>query len=102
MARAAIAGALLLAGAAGPAPAGDPAYGAWLASECVTCHQSGGPPVGGIPAITGWPVESFKAVMEDYRARRRHNPVMETIAGRLGDAEIAALAAYFGGLPSGH
>ena len=33
--------------------------------------------------------------MDDYRQKRRENPIMQTIAGRLSDQEIAALAAYF-------
>lgn len=92
-----------------PAAAGDPAYGAYLASECVACHRVGrrsgegrsgeGHPAGGIPPITGWPPDAFVAAMKEYRARTRDNPVMRLIAGGLGDEEIAALAAYFGGLP---
>ncbi len=33
--------------------------------------------------------------MEDYRQKRRDNQAMQTIAARLSDQEIAALAAYF-------
>jgi cytochrome c len=38
--------------------------------------------------------------MDEYRAKRRSNPVMQTIAGKLSADEIAALAAYFGSLKS--
>lgn len=89
------------AGAPPPAsaqsPAGDPAYGEYLSGECVTCHQLSGH-VDGIPAIVGWPPEMFIIVLTEYKVGIRHNPAMRTIAERLGDAEMAALAAYFGGL----
>lgn len=73
---------------------GDPAYGEYLSSECVTCHQLGGQE-GGVPSIIGWPQPDFKAALHAYREGIRPNEVMGLIAGTLGDEEIAALAAYF-------
>lgn len=73
---------------------GDTAYGEYLAAECVTCHQASGEDKG-IPSITGWPTEPFVTVMHAYKNKIRPNPVMQQIAGTLGDEEIAALAAYF-------
>lgn len=72
----------------------DPAYGEYLAGECTTCHRADGSAVG-IPAITGWPSEDFRIAMFFYRNGAREHPVMNTIAKRLGDEEIAALADYF-------
>ena len=77
--------------------AGDKALGAYLSSECVTCHQASGR-FDGIPSIVGWPEASFVEIMQQYRTRERANPVMQTIAGKLTEEEIAALAAYFGSL----
>jgi cytochrome c553 len=77
--------------------AGDRALGEYFSSECVTCHQRTGR-FAGIPPIVGWPEETFVAVMNEYKLKRRPNPVMQTLAGRLSDEEIAALAAYFGSL----
>ncbi len=77
--------------------AADKALGEYLSSECVTCHQLTGR-FEGIPPIVGWPEGSFIEIMNDYRHKRRANPVMQTIAGRLSEEEIAALAAYFGSL----
>jgi cytochrome c553 len=82
--------------ASGPASAsGDIALGHHLSAECAACHQTSGRQVGGIPAIVGLPAGQFVALMEAYRDRRRENPVMQTIAGRLNREEIAALAAYY-------
>lgn len=76
---------------------GDPEYGAYLSSECSTCHQRDGSDQG-IPSITQWPTEDFVAAMHAYREKLRPHPVMQMMAGRLSDAEIAALAAYFASL----
>ena len=76
---------------------GDREFGRYLSSACVTCHQLSGR-YDGIPPIVGWPDESFVAIMNEYRTRARPNPVMQTIAGKLSDEEVAALAAYFGSL----
>ncbi|WP_349368418.1 sulfide dehydrogenase [Salinarimonas sp.] len=80
--------------------AGDAEYGAYLAGECVTCHQESGH-FDGIPPIVGWPVESFVLVMHQYQNGERDNQVMRTIAGRYNDEDLAALAAYFATLGSG-
>ena len=77
--------------------AGDNAFGQYLSSECVTCHQLSGR-FEGIPPIIGWPETSFIEIMTQYRTKERPNPVMQNIAGKLSEEEIAALAAYFGSL----
>ncbi|WP_245990215.1 c-type cytochrome [Litoreibacter meonggei] len=73
---------------------GDPEYGEYLSNECLTCHQSDGSAVG-IPSITQWPEEDFVVAMHAYKRKIRPHPVMQMMAGRLNDDEIAALAAYF-------
>jgi len=73
---------------------GDPDYGEYLSSECTTCHQPDGNN-DGIPAIIQWPVEDFVIAMHAYKQKARSHPVMQMMAGRLSDEEIAALAAYF-------
>ncbi len=73
---------------------GDTEYGEYLSSECKTCHQSDGTDKG-IPSITGWPVDDFVVAMHAYKIKIRPHPVMQLMAGRLSDEEIAALAAYF-------
>ena len=73
---------------------GDPEYGEYLASECKTCHQASGAN-DGIPGISNWPTEDFVVAMHAYKRKLRPHPVMQMMAGRLNDEEIAALAAYF-------
>lgn len=73
---------------------GDPAYGEYLSSECSTCHQADGSDKG-IPAINGWPEEDFVVAMHAYKQKLRPHPVMQMMAGRLSNDEIAALAAWF-------
>ncbi|MFN3644044.1 MAG: c-type cytochrome [Gemmobacter sp.] len=73
---------------------GDVEYGEYLAAECTTCHQRDGSDQG-IPAITGWPEEDFVIAMHAYKVELRPHPVMQMMAKRLADDEIAALAAYF-------
>ncbi|WP_333832865.1 c-type cytochrome [Rubrimonas sp.] len=77
--------------------AGDPAYGEYLASECVTCHQVSGR-ADGIPSIVGWPREAFVQAIFAYKTNIRAHEVMRMVTTTLGDEEIASLAAYFEGL----
>ena len=76
---------------------GDPDYGEYLSSECVTCHRADGGDEG-IPSITGWPSEDFVVALHAYRSKHRDNQAMQLVASRLSDEEIASLAAYFGAL----
>ena len=76
---------------------GDPEYGEYLSAECTTCHRRDGSD-DGIPSITLWPDEDFVLAMHAYRKKIRPHPVMQMMAARLSDEEIAALAAYFGAL----
>ena len=73
--------------------AGDVPHGEYLSSECTACHQ----PSGGadIPSIRGLAPSVFVAGMVAYRNGTREHQVMNMVSRRLGDEEIAALAAYF-------
>lgn len=73
---------------------GDPAYGEYLAGECSGCHQLNGVSKG-IPSITNWPTDHFVTALHAYKSGRRAHPVMQMMAQRLSDEEIAALAAYY-------
>jgi len=73
---------------------GDIELGRYLASECLTCHRAR---VGGaaIPDLTKIPRDRLVGLVQAYRGKRLANPVMQTIAGRLSDEDIEALALYF-------
>ena len=73
---------------------GDAEYGEYLAGDCTGCHQADGS-YDGIPSIIGWDEETFVWAMHLYKEKIRKNPVMQMMAGRLSNEEIAALAAYF-------
>lgn len=70
----------------------DMGYGEYLSAECTACHSSGD---AGIPRIEGLDPEVFVSAMVEYRSGERTHQVMEMVSGRLGDEEIASLAAYF-------
>lgn len=76
---------------------GDPDYGEYLSSECVTCHQVSGR-ADGIPSIIGWPKKPFIRALFEYKTNIRNHQVMQNMTVNLGNEEIAALAAYFGSL----
>jgi cytochrome c553 len=85
--------------AAWPAVAGDIEYGAYLASDCTSCHRPGGER--GIPPIAGLPQGAIAEAMRQYREGERRNPTMQSVARSLGPEEIEALAAYFASLEDG-
>ena len=76
---------------------GDREFGEYLASECTACHKltSGG---SNIPVIAGRSVNDFIVALYSYKLKTRRSQVMEMVADRLSDEEIAALAAYFSSL----
>jgi len=75
----------------------DVAYGEYLAGECVTCHSTDGADQG-IPNIIGLEAEGFAYIMHSYRNKELENKVMQLVAGRLDDEQIASLAVYFASL----
>jgi cytochrome c len=72
---------------------GDVAYGQYLSSECTVLPYRRGRR--GHSVDPGPDADVFIAGMAAYRSGERQHQVMNTLAGRLGDEEIAALAAYF-------
>jgi cytochrome c len=83
---------------AGSAAAADLELGRHLATECMACHRAAAAD-GTIPNIFGMDEASFAEILKAYRDKRRPNPVMQNIASRLTDEEIAALARYFATKP---
>ncbi len=74
------------------------AYGKHLASECSGCHRIDGID-NGIPSITGWPVTTFETMLDYYRTGARPNQVMVSVVQSLDEAQVKALAVYYGSLP---
>ena len=72
---------------------GDVAYGEYLASECLTCHQASGADEG-IPSIVGWDRRAFIRALYMYKNNLRTHNVMQMVTMNLEEEEIAALAAY--------
>ena len=75
------------------AMAGGPA----LANACAACHGPDGRSQGAIPSIDNLPAEDFISALQAFRADTRKGTVMNRIGKGVGDAEIAAMAAYFAG-----
>jgi cytochrome c len=92
---AAIGVAAVFAGRLDAAAAGaDMELGRYLATECLTCHRAA-TATSTIPNIFGLNETHFTEVIKAYRAKTLPNAVMQNIAGRLSDDEIASLALYF-------
>ncbi len=72
----------------------DLEFGRYLASECVACHRNATAD-GAIPNIFGMAEARFTVLIEAYRNKRLPNPIMQNVAVRLKDDEIAALAHFF-------
>lgn len=69
-----------------------------LGGACVNCHGPGGAGMAPVPAIAGLPADRFISLMNDFRADLVPGAtIMQRIALGYDDAEIAALARYFGG-----
>jgi cytochrome c553 len=98
--RMAAASAIVSMMAAAPmAAAADVELGRYLASECMTCHRGATATTTTIPNIFGRAEQELTRIIRAYRDRQLPNPVMQNVAGRLKDDEIAALAAYFATTP---
>ena len=74
--------------------AADVELGRYLATECMTCHGASKTD-SAIPDIFGKPESLVDERLKAYRDKSLPNEVMQTVASRLKDDEIAALAAYF-------
>jgi cytochrome c553 len=86
--------AMLAATGSAVAQTGDLELGRYLASECVTCHRSA-TASSIIPNIFGMSVPRFVMLIKAYRDKQMPNPVMQSVASRLKDEDIEALALYF-------
>jgi cytochrome c553 len=89
-------GAALFAASPSALAAPDVELGRYLSAECVTCHgAASGTPGSTIPNIYGRPEQALAEAVKAFRDKTRASAVMQSVAGRLKDDEIEALAAYF-------
>jgi cytochrome c553 len=72
----------------------DVELGRYLSSECMTCHGTAKTD-STIPNIFGLGQARFAEALRAYRAKALPNPIMQTVAGRLNDEDIASLALFF-------
>ncbi len=64
---------------------------------CSGCHGAHGEGVGNFPKLAGKPAEFLARQLRDFRSGARKNPMMDTIAKALSDADIDGLAAHYAG-----
>lgn len=73
---------------------GDRAYGEYLASDCLSCHNRAAEDTG-MATIYGRVRSEFLTLMYQYQARAIGSDTMQLYAANLSGEEMAALAAYF-------
>lgn len=66
-----------------------------LATGCTGCHRIDGKTFAGVPDIVGMEAAAIEAALKEFKAGERTGEVMNQVVARFGDAEFAALAAYF-------
>lgn len=72
------------------------AAGESLSGYCKACHGMAGTPVADEwPVLAGQHAPYLKAQLLAYKSGARVNPLMQAAIAQLGDAEFAALAAYY-------
>ena len=81
------------------AEAGDAAAGRKRAVACQTCHGMDGlSKLPEAPNLAGQVEPYLVKALNEYRDGTRRNEIMNVVAKELSDADIANLAAYYGGL----
>jgi cytochrome c553 len=71
-------------------------------AACASCHGAQGVPAAGsvFPILAGAPPAYIAKQLLDYRDGQRQHPIMTGIAKGLSDQDIAAVARYYGSLPT--
>ena len=94
-----IAATALALGLAGSAnAAGDAAAGKAKAKSCVGCHGANGKGNKNNPSVVGLSEAKFVQAMQDYKSGKRKHKTMNALSKKLGDKDIANLAAYYASL----
>lgn len=91
---AAVAG--LLVAVSGTAHAtGSADDGKTKAAQCAACHGTDGKGGGPNPPVIALDAAKFVAAMNDYKSGKRKHPMMEMLAKKLNDQDMADLASYY-------
>lgn len=80
---------------------GDPEAGKALAQtrSCVSCHgENGASTKPYFPNLAGQNEVYLVKMLTDFREKKRIDPTMNAMAGKLSDQDIANLAAFFSNL----
>lgn len=79
---------------------GRTSRGAMLAGQvCANCHgETGVTATAGIPSLAGQTSPAIYKQLSDYRSGARVHPLMTGVARQLAPDDLAAVAAYFGGV----
>jgi cytochrome c553 len=78
---------------------GDPAAGRTAAVACAGCHGEAGVGAASAPGLAGQDAQYFATAMRAYREGARADAIMKGPAATVSDTQVAALAAYYAGLP---
>src|SRR4051812_40754840 len=88
--------------AAAPPPAPAAAESRVDITACVACHGANGVSRSPrIPNLAGQQPDYLVAQLRAFKGGTRRNPLMESIAAQLSDAEMTALARHWSSLPAG-
>ena len=79
--------------------AGDASAGKAIAGkQCAMCHGADGAGSATAPALKGLASDRLTSQLQAFKSGARKNMMMEMIAKKLSDKDIADLAAYFSSL----
>lgn len=73
--------------------------GATLALNCTMCHGAQGMSTSNAPNLAGQYPEVIIKQLQDYKAGKRTNALMQSLAQNLSDEQIRDLGAYYASLP---
>jgi cytochrome c553 len=80
-------------------PAGDIVAGKTIAASCAACHGGNGiSPQAGVPSIAGQHAAYIQSALLAYKKGVRKDESMEQAIDKLGEQEIADVAAYYASL----
>lgn len=89
---------LLIAASSAALAAGNAAEGKTKAAQCATCHGPDGKGGGPNPPVIALDAAKFTAALNDYKSGKRKHPMMEMMAKKLSDQDMADLAAHYAAL----